>query len=282
MSNTSNEVMIPVFMTKIKPFLKWAGNKFRCLDKILPSLPSGNRLIEPFTGSGAIFINTHYDSFLLAEQNRDLINLFKLIQQEGHSFIEFCAQYFSSDSNSSAHYYQIRARFNQSIDPRERAACFLYLNKHGYNGLCRFNHSGGYNVPFGRYKKPYFPQTEMIFFHKKCQSAEFIHADFRETFTMAKPGDVIYCDPPYVSLSSAPGFSGYTDKGFSNADQIELVRLAMESANRGIVVAISNHDTPFTRHHYQHGEILSFPVMRSISCKADQRSNAQELLAIFR
>jgi len=49
-------------------------------------------------------------------------------------------------------------------EPKLKAALFLYLNRHGYNGLCRYNASGEFNTPFGRYKKPYFPEKEMLHF----------------------------------------------------------------------------------------------------------------------
>lgn len=269
-------------MIKTKPFLKWAGSKFRCIDKILEALPAGGRLIEPFTGSGAIFINSAYPDYLLAEGNKDLVTLFKCLQQEGTDFIADCAQLFSLENNCAETYYRLREEFNGCQLSRRRAALFLYLNRHGYNGLCRYNQRGLYNVPYGRYIKPYFPEKEMIFFHSKSQAVNFIHSDFRETFALAKAGDVIYCDPPYVPLSSSAYFSSYTDKVFNEQDQIELASLAMNSAKQGVTVIISNHDTAFTRYHYQQGEINAFPVKRYISCQALSRGSVQELVAVFK
>ena len=269
-------------MEKRRPFLKWAGNKYRCLDNILSTLPQSNRLIEPFTGSGAVFINSNYSNYLLAEQNPDLINLYTYLQQEGSLFIDYCTQYFTDEFNNKSYFYQFRETFNQSKPSRLRAALFIYLNRHGYNGLCRYNQNGKFNVPFGLYNKPYFPYKEMLTFHQHSQRAQFLQADFRTTFTHAKPGDVIYCDPPYVALSKSAYFSAYTSKNFNEADQITLANLAIESANRGIPVIISNHDTEFTRHQYRLATITSFPVKRLISCKAQNRSNVQELVAVFR
>lgn len=269
-------------MNKTKPFLKWAGNKFHCLEFILKSLPSGKRLIEPFTGSGAVFMNSSYASYLLAERNLDLVTLYNHLRQEGSAFIDYCEQYFISLNNSPEQYYRLREQFNQTQPSRERAALFLYLNRHGYNGLCRFNLKGFYNVPFGRYRRPYFPRQEMMLFHQRSQPVKFIHADFRETFALAEKGDIIYCDPPYVPLSASASFSSYIDKRFSEQDQIELAELAIASANQGVTVVISNHDTAFTRHHYRDSDIISFPVKRMISCKAHQRLPVQELVAVFR
>lgn len=266
---------------KVRPFLKWAGNKFRTLDLIIPSLPPALRLIEPFTGSAAIFLNTHYSAALLAEKNQDLVVLFQQLQTEGEPFIEYCETYFQPELNIASRYYQFREQFNHEKDARVKSALFLYLNRHGYNGLCRYNHGGGYNVPFGAHQAPYFPRFEMQYFHTKSQNTQFIHKDFREVFRLAQPGDVIYCDPPYVPIKQNSNFSAYTGHKFGEQEQIELVELAMHSAARNIPVIISNHDTDFTRHHYRYGEIKSFFVQRFISCRGQQRTAVKELLAIF-
>ncbi|MCH9717860.1 MAG: Dam family site-specific DNA-(adenine-N6)-methyltransferase [Gammaproteobacteria bacterium] len=270
-------------MERTRPFLKWAGGKYRCLDHVIKALPKGSRLIEPFTGSGAVFLNAPHAHFLLTDANADLIALYKHLKQEGRLFIRYCQRFFCEASNQSDIYYQYRVQFNQSkLGSRKRAALFLYLNRHGYNGLCRYNLSGGYNVPFGRYNKPYFPQKELEIFYQKSQSAEFITADFKQTFSHTQPGDVIYCDPPYAPLSKTSDFTAYTRGKFGEADQINLAQLAKDTAQKGTSVIISNHDTPFTRDLYHGANITSFPVRRNISCKSSRRLFVRELIATFK
>ncbi len=247
----------------------------------MDSFPKAGRLIEPFTGSAAIFNNTNYPNYLLAEQNQDLISLFHYLKTEGKPFILWCKSFFCQENNCSTRYYELRKEFNQSTNQRERAALFLYLNRHGYNGLCRYNQQGIYNVPFGRYHKPYFPEKEMWFFHQKSQNAIFIQSDFRETFTHAQAGDVIYCDPPYAPLVQTSNFSTYTHSKFGEKEQIILAQLARACAAKGMTVMISNHDTPFTREQYHDADIKLFHVNRRISCNAKQRTPAKELLAVF-
>lgn len=75
--------------TKNKPFLKWAGGKYRILDKVLATLPPGGKLIEPFAGSAAIFLNTNYEENLIADSNADLINSFQQIQLHSIDFIDY-------------------------------------------------------------------------------------------------------------------------------------------------------------------------------------------------
>lgn len=265
-----------------RPFLKWAGNKYRIIDRIQKILPAGKRLIEPFAGSAAVFLNTDYDSYLVTDTNPDLIHLYTILKNDGASFIKQCRRYFAPRYNNAEEYYKLRDKFNNIKDIHERAILFVYLNRHGYNGLCRYNSKGGFNVPFGRYKAPYFPEKEMLFFHTKAQSAEFVIAEFAQILQSAKKGDVIYCDPPYVPLSTSANFTSYSSAGFSMAEQQQLADLANEISNKGIPILISNHNTSFTRKAYKQAESINkFYVQRYISCNGDKRESAGELLALF-
>lgn len=265
----------------MKPFLKWAGNKFAIMQRIKAVLPEGNRLIEPFAGSAAVFLNTDFPEAVLSDINADLINLYQCLKTEGDAFIDYCGEFFVPETNHAERYYDFRQTFNTTDDARLKAALFLYFNRHGYNGLCRYNNKGEFNVPFGKYAKPYFPREEMQSFHGKIQSATLLHQGFIESMAMARPGDVIYCDPPYVPLTATANFTGYASGGFGLAEQEKLAEMARELAKNGISVIISNHDTTYTQTAYQSAEIISFQVRRFISCKGDSRGQANEMLALF-
>lgn len=265
-----------------RPFLKWAGNKYRIMDHIQQMLPGGERLVEPFAGSGAVFLNTDYDRYLLADNNPDLISLYTLLRNHGETFIDECSRLFRNATNREDYYYRRRDEFNRINNERRKAALFIYLNRHGYNGLCRYNSRGGFNVPFGRYKKPYFPAAEMLTFYRKAQRAEFIHLDFSEVFTRLQGGDVVYCDPPYVPLSTSANFTSYSAGGFNLEQQHLLARLAHQTRSSGIPVLISNHNTRFTRKAYERADnIRNLNVNRFISCNGKSRQPARELLALF-
>ena len=267
---------------KTRSFLKWAGNKYHCMSQLLNAFPSASRLIEPFTGSAVVFMNTNFPSYILGESNPDLINLYQYLQEEGQAFIDYCHLWFVEENNKSTRYYSWRKQFNQEKNLRDRAAIFLYLNRHGYNGLCRYNRSGLYNVPFGAYLKPYFPNKEMHLFYEKSHLAQFMQGDFRQQFLAAAKGDLIYCDPPYAPLEQGSNFTMYSGKKFMESDQIDLYNHAVQAQERGVSTIISNHDTPFTRNLYAKAEIQSFAVTRMINCKAQQRKPVKELIAIFR
>lgn len=265
-----------------RPFLKWAGNKFRLIDRILARLPDGGRLIEPFLGSGALFLNTDYRRYLLSDSNRDLIDLYKTLKEEGPEFIKACRKLFRPGNNDADAYYRLRGEFNACTDLHRRAVLFVYLNRHGYNGLCRYNAKGGFNVPFGRYKNPYFPEKEMLQFHDKARRAVFRHEDFIKIMAGAKSGDVIYCDPPYAPLSPSSNFTAYSAGGFTLERQRELAEAAAAAARRGVPVLISNHDTKFTHAIYAAAAVVeSLEVQRYISCQGHKRQKVGELLALY-
>lgn len=268
---------------KHRAFLKWAGGKYTLSDTINKLLPDGKRLIEPFIGAGSIFLNTDYDEYILNDINADLINLYKIVQHSPIKFIDDAARLFSKGNNTPESYYQLRKEFNATDDKYYRSLLFLYMNRHGYNGLCRYNKSGGYNVPFGKYKKPYFPREELEYFSEKSEKATFVCQGYRSIIDNAKDDDVIYCDPPYVPLSTTASFTSYAGNGFGLDEQADLANAAEEIIKKvKTSVLISNHDTIWTRKIYEHAnKIKSIQVARTISQKGGGRKKAAELLALY-
>jgi DNA adenine methylase len=98
-----------------------------------------------------------------------------------------------------------------------------------------------------------------------------------------RAGDVVYCDPPYVPLSTSANFTAYSAGGFSMEQQQQLADLAHDNAHRGIPVVISNHSTAFSRNCYRAAgaKLNYFSVQRYISCNGNKRAKASELLALF-
>ncbi len=263
-----------------RPFLKWAGGKYRLLPKILEILPKGKRLVEPFVGAGSVFLNADFQQSLLSDCNKDLISLYQTLQQHGQKFIDDAKSFFVPENHNSDQYYKLRDQFNRSSDPYKRACLFTYLNRHGYNGLCRYNSKGIFNVPFGKYKTIPFPEDAMINFYEKSQQAEFICADFETVMKQTKKNDIIYCDPPYAPLDGFPSFTKYQAQAFNFDEQVRLTEISKMMAKKHRKILISNHDTAFTRELYQGSKIQHFDVMRLISYNGE-RKYAKELLAYF-
>lgn len=268
-------------LKKSRAFLKWAGGKYNLVDAISLQLPKAPLLVEPFVGAGSVFLNTDYPEYLLNDINVDLIHLYQLLQTQPAKFVADARGLFVQSSNEKSSYLSFREEFNQSTDSYQRSLLFLYLNRHGYNGLCRYNSSGKFNVPFGSYKKPYFPEAELWFFAEKAQKAKFVCMGYNELMQQINSPAVVYCDPPYVPLSRTASFTSYAKNSFDLDDQAELANLAENCQSRGVSVVISNHDTTLTRKLYEKAELTSIQVGRSISQKGESRGKVAELFALY-
>ncbi|WP_394145998.1 Dam family site-specific DNA-(adenine-N6)-methyltransferase [Vibrio atypicus] len=270
-------------MKKQRAFLKWAGGKYGLVEDIQRHLPEARKLVEPFAGAGSVFLNTDYDHYLLADINPDLINLYNLLKENPQEYISEAKRWFCPENNRKEAYLDVRAQFNATDDVMYRSLAFLYMNRFGFNGLCRYNKKGGFNVPFGSYKKPYFPEAELEFFAEKAKKATFVCEGYNETFKRVRKGSVVYCDPPYAPLSTTANFTSYAGNGFSLDDQAALADVAERAAvERGIPVLISNHDTTLTRRLYHGAELNVVKVKRTISRNGAGRNKVDELLALFR
>ena len=269
-----------------KPFLKWAGGKYKLLNILLPEISTGGgRFIEPFVGSGVVFLNLfeEYANIVVGDSNPDLINLYSILKADASIFIpELKAEYFDGASHNEQAYYAHRLKFNSETDVRERAKLFVYLNRHCFNGLCRYNSKGEFNVPFGKYKTIYFPEEELYEFQVRARNVEFKKSDFVDLTDIAVSGDTVYMDPPYVPLTTTSNFSDYSsDGGFNHAKQKELAATAEKLKQRGVRVVISNHDTDESRNLYCNADrIISIKAPRRISSNGS-RAEAPELLAIY-
>ncbi|WP_234258740.1 Dam family site-specific DNA-(adenine-N6)-methyltransferase [Pectobacterium sp. IFB5596] len=273
----------------IRPFIKWAGGKTRVLPDLLPLLPKGDCLIEPFVGGASVFLNTDYRRYVLADINPDLINLYRVAVADTELLIRDAQSMFMT-GNTEIEYLGRRAEFNflratGAGFALQRAVLFLYLNRHGFNGLCRYNQSGEFNVPFGRYRSPYFPASEIRLFAEKARdtNAVFRVAPFCKTIEgHASPDAVIYCDPPYLPASDTANFTQYHTAPFSIGHHITLA-VALAGANRrdGAQCVISNSDTPVTREIYHTFEFHEIAVQRSISANAITRGAAKEVIGVL-
>lgn len=265
-----------------RPFLKWAGGKYSLLPELYDLIPAGQRLIEPFVGAGSVFLNSDkHEVFLLADVNADLINLYQMLAVVPEQVTAWARRMFSH-LNTEEKFLAARDEFNaQKMAGPERAAAFLFLNRHCFNGLTRYNLSNHFNVGFGKYLAPYFPEREINAFAAISHNCVFLNAGFIRTLALAGEGDVVYCDPPYEPLPGTKGFTNYAAGGFTWDDQVALAESCVAAHQRGAKVLISNSTAPrIIKLYEQHGFSLHhIRARRSISSKASTRETAKDIVA---
>ncbi|MEI9610263.1 DNA adenine methylase [Raoultella ornithinolytica] len=256
--------------------LKWAGNKTAVMHELKKHLPAGPRLVEPFAGSCAVMMATEYPHYLVADINPDLINLYQMIKSDVELFI-YLAKKAYREGAGETNYYEFRKFFNTcQMDSMDKAVFFLYLNRYGYRGLCRYNKQGEFNVPYGNYIKPYFPEDEIRAFAEKAGRATFVCAGYQDVlFSMLRLGDVIYCDPPYDGT-----FSDYHTAGFTAADQAFLAATLRRRALSGHPVVVSNSVTNLTCDLYCNFTRFHITAKRSIGVAGGKGKSAEEIIAV--
>jgi len=257
--------------TCLKPLLKWAGGKRWLLPTLKPlwELHTDKRLVEPFAGGLAVALGLQPKTALLNDINQHLINYYLHVQKGLVVGLDL--------KNEHDTYYLYRERFNEYItngkrESKDAAELFYYLNKTGYNGLCRFNKAGTFNVPFGRYKSIGYV-TDFSTYRDTLKKWEFTSKDF--TLLELEDDDFLYCDPPYDSEDV--GFVGYSKGGFDWNDQVLLAGWA--GRHKGPVI-ISNAATKRIISLYK---TLGFDLKyldgpRFISCNGN-RDKVREVLA---
>jgi DNA adenine methylase len=253
----------------LKPPLKWAGGK-RWLVPHLARIwrhHSQRRYVEPFCGGLAAPLALRPQRALLNDINPHLINFYRQIQAGLKITIEV-----QNDENL---FYKHRQRFNQLVKQNEgqtaeAAELFYFLNRTCFNGLCRFNNAGEFNVPFGSYKKINYV-TDFYPYQRLLKKWTFQNNDLE--LLSISPEDFVYADPPYDVE-----FTSYSSGGFSWEDQMRTADLLAKQTGP---VVLSNQFTPRIEKLYQK---LGFTITyldapRRISATGD-RSAAQEVLAV--
>lgn len=273
-------------MEHIKPFLKWAGGKLKLVDNITTFFPPHSiRYIEPFVGAGSVALNVKSSASIINDANPDLINVWRIIQKYPEELIRQCIPLFSGKFYNEISYYKLRDEFNARTASKIRhAAIFVYLNKHGFNGLCRYNLNNEFNVPIGKFKTISFDPDNLREISKKIKRWMITNQNYSHSIQTAGEGDIVYCDPPYIPDEQVKvSFNRYSKDSFTIDNQIQLAKLAAASSKRGATVIISNNDTPYSRELYSKlGANLSFvSVQRNISCNGEFRHKASELVAVF-
>ena len=249
------------------------------LRRLFPSHANERRLIEPFAGGAALFFELNPTSAILSDLNPDLILLYRTVREALPSLLVHLAAL--ATAHSPEHYYRVRSAYNARSHqtPAERAAMLLYLNKTCFNGLYRVNRRGEFNVPLGSYRKPTIVDSNKLSLASVAlKTAELLHADFATVLQLARPGDFVYLDPPYVPESKTANFTAYTRKGFGPADQERLREIIGRLDQRGCYVMLSNSDKAQVRALYAGYAFTDVSVPRSINCCGSGRGRKPEVV----
>jgi len=268
-----------------RPFLKWLGGKTSSVPALLERIPGSYATYhEPFLGGGALFFALRPRRAVLSDSNERLIRTWRAVRDDVETLVTvlgWMQERFERDGE--ALYYKQRAREVDHLLDIDVAAWMIFLNKAGFNGLYRVNSKDRPNMPVGRTssgKPPVICDEENL---RACSAAlqgvEIECRNFTATTVAANPGDIVYCDPPYVPVDDT-SFTRYTASGFSPKDQEALAAMAVNLKARGVHVMLSNSSTSAVDRLYRDAgfHIEELRARRSINSDKSGRGPITEYL----
>ncbi|NWG37258.1 Dam family site-specific DNA-(adenine-N6)-methyltransferase [Nitrososphaera sp.] len=268
------------------PFLKWACGKRRLARHLAALCPDRfERYIEPFLGSGALFLYLAQTRqpfpALLSDSNAELVNVYRCVRDSvnelAQALEEHERRYYR---NPEGHYYRVRDDCRPQ-DRIERAARMIFLNKTCYNGLYRVNRAGRFNVPHGTYVRPAICNKEALMSASEILNRDGVsirRADYSSAISACRPGDLVYLDPPYLPITKTASFTDYTSESFGYDDHVALAKEFQRLSDLGCTVVLSNSNSVRIRRLYEGFAIQTVGVSRSINCNASRRTGQSELV----
>lgn len=255
----------------LRPILKWAGGKRWQVPYLVDYYARSNseRLVELFGGGMAVSLAFRPKKALINDINPHLINFYKTLKSGNFKETPLV--------NDEETFYGNREAFNELIkkekfETPEAASYFYYLNKTCFNGLCRFNKKGEFNVPYGKYTRGLKYENNLSEYKEQFKFWEFSTGDF--TSISLKETDFVYADPPYDV-----DFQRYTKEGFGWEDQVRIAEFISSLESPSVLV---NQATDRIVDLYTKlGFSISFvDAPRSISCNGDRRA-MKEVIALM-
>lgn len=277
----------------MKPVIKWAGGKTQLVTKLINKIPTyilnnlqsiskQNKYIEPFLGSGAMLFALTPQRAIANDINRALINMYNVISYSPKELINLINTY---DTNiTSQKYYSLRDIFNNKLCNNEYdielAALFIFLNKHGFNGLYRVNAKNRFNVPFNKSTRPSINTNNIQQISAYLAHIQLYCTDFINVTSLASKDDLIFIDSPYPPIRDKT-FAEYNAIKFIDADHIRLAHEINRLHNIGVYIIATNHDTPLIRKLYNRFNIEKVSVQRNINSNGNNRKSEEIIITNF-
>lgn len=256
------------------PLLRWAGSKKKLVDVLLEAAPTAfKRYVEPFVGSGILFLALNPRKAILSDLNPHLIQAYEQIRLDPSGVWETILSWPATE----AFYYQLRSLEPSEMDSMSRAARFVYLNRYCFNGVYRTNRQGKYNVSRG---KGCLGVPELAIFESfadRIRAVQLSNCDFESTLRKTKAGDFVYLDPPYAEVGKR-NRGEYGAETFDRSDIDRLISASLDASNRGAKILLSYSADQLDLSRFDGWYVYELTVLRNISGFTGTHRRASEVL----
>lgn len=214
--------------------LKWVGSKQKIAPEILRHFPRHfGAYHEPFLGAAGVMAALAPREGYGSDTFAPLIEIWQALQSDPDRLRGWYESRWNAfhSGNRTEEYERIKAAYNASPN----GADFLFLTRSCYGGVVRFRKSDGHmSTPVGAHP-PIPPRAfarRVDIWRARLAGCRFDRLDYAEAMARARPGDLVYCDPPYTHSQSIL----YGAQGFDLAALMEAIAACKA---RGVYVALS-------------------------------------------
>lgn len=260
----------------VVPFLRWAGSKRKLLPRLSPYWGAGyTRYIEPFMGSAAFFYAANPSSAILSDINEDLVSTFVSVRDHPRAVYNRLRDI----PRGKRSYNRLRKQDPTRLNPLDRAARFIFLNRFCFNGIYRTNTKGAFNVPYAKSGTGDIPTWDVFWAAAQpLQSAIIVCADFEEVvLAHAREGDFVYLDPPYA-VGNRRVFRQYDPQTFGLDDLKRMDQTLHMIDERNAKFVLSYAYSPESIEYFQDWKRQKVFIQRNVSGFAEHRRMAAELI----
>ena len=230
--------------------MNWVGNKKKYVDLVRKRLPPAwdrqhSTYIDPFVGGGALFFSLQPDAAVINDNQPHLMSIYEALRTDLEAFVENLQPLYQGNC---------RRVFDEQKDHvfhetclYKKAAAFSYLIHTAlFSFLCPTIDGNAY---VGCYRqrevdKPLQVPRKKFAHYAACLQKPHVAlmcGDFKDATRLAKPGDFIFIDPPYMN-EKRPKRKIYCD--FSRDDHMRLLQEVARLDALGCYVMLFNHDHP--------------------------------------
>ena len=228
----------------VKAPFNYIGNKYRIINSIQECFPEHiDTFVDLFCGGCDVSINTVANNIYANDINYHVIGILQEFQKHDAryilDYIDTTIEKWQLSKTNEDGYKLFRDHYNQTKNPLDLYVLMCF----SFNYQFRFNSSHEYNNPFGRNRSSFndVMRSNLILFKEQINDIHFSALDFCDfDYDILHTGDFLYADPPYLLTCGSyndgkRGFRGWTEK-----DDLDLMRILTELSDRGVNFALSN------------------------------------------
>ncbi|MDR3280799.1 MAG: DNA adenine methylase [Synergistaceae bacterium] len=231
---------------RIPHIVQYQGSKRMLASEILRYMPKKfNRLIEPFSGMAAISIAVAFqkraNEYHINDLNEPIVCLLQTVIENPAEIVDkykrIWEEQFNFPDGHIEHFNYIRELFNAGDKSAEN---MLYLLARCVKGAVRYGKNRNFNQSPDKRRNGTKPTTIATNVHAISHILKgrvlFSALDYRRVLEIAKPGDLVYMDPPYQGVTNTRD-----NRYFSGVNFDEFVS-AVAVLNRNQVDYIISYD----------------------------------------